>query len=102
MQVPLRGSSKLTNNTLVCDLSVLSAYFLSIDIMIITEYSFNPLPFSVSPSICTGCYTGSYGVNCREVKECQNGGVTNPVTGECQCNLGWTGEHCQFGKSMLT
>ena len=37
-------------------------------------------------------------MNCQSVHECQNGGVTDPVLGDCQCNLGWTGDNCERGK----
>lgn len=38
------------------------------------------------------CPPDSYGYNCREQCECHDGGSCDPVSGNCLCSAGYTGE----------
>lgn len=50
----------------------------------------------------TGCQEGRFGEYCQSVKDCLNGGILDPVTGRCQCPMGWMGNMCdQGGLSIL-
>lgn len=42
----------------------------------------------------SACPPGRYGNNCSETCLCQNDGICDPVSGSCQCGLGWTGDMC--------
>ncbi|TRY89679.1 hypothetical protein DNTS_011616 [Danionella cerebrum] len=41
------------------------------------------------------CPEGLYGVQCRQVCECEKGAVCDPVNGACHCTAGRVGEHCE-------
>lgn len=41
------------------------------------------------------CEVNTYGQGCSMKCECLNNGACHPVTGECHCAVGWTGNHCE-------
>lgn len=43
------------------------------------------------------CEEGSFGANCSQTCQCQNGGVCNHISGHCQCAPGWRGKKCNKG-----
>lgn len=43
---------------------------------------------------------GFYGVDCRQVCLCQNGGSCDKASGHCLCASGWTGIECELGKKI--
>uniref|UniRef100_A0A8B9S9H3 Platelet endothelial aggregation receptor 1 n=1 Tax=Apteryx owenii TaxID=8824 RepID=A0A8B9S9H3_APTOW len=46
--------------------------------------------------ICsTPCPPGRFGPDCRGECRCHNGGSCDPVSGQCQCAPGFTGEQCR-------
>lgn len=54
------------------------------------------------------CDEKHWGDDCSHFCECENGGQCDPLSGSCQCRLGYTGRHCEdpcppgkFGKDCL-
>lgn len=50
--------------------------------------------------VVPACQDGSYGENCRMTCECGDS-PCDPVTGQCNCPVGKTGESCQEGTFIL-
>ena len=44
---------------------------------------------------------GSYGQDCLEVCQCQNGASCDVVTGMCNCTAGWQGSSCNICNNLL-
>lgn len=50
--------------------------------------------------LCVACDAGHWGADCAESCNCRNGdGSCDAVTGQCNCEAGFTGTHCH--QSML-
>lgn len=44
----------------------------------------------------SACDAGHWGTDCAETCDCRNGdGSCDPVTGQCNCEAGFTGDKCQ-------
>lgn len=53
----------------------------------------NCQPLAPQGTICTlPCAQGFHGPNCSQECLCHNGGLCNPLTGQCTCAPGYTGE----------
>lgn len=46
------------------------------------------------------CKAGFYGVDCRQLCLCQNGGSCDKISGRCLCASGWTGIECELGEKI--
>ena len=40
------------------------------------------------------CPLGTFGVNCTEKCDCQNGAICSHISGRCFCKEGWLGTDC--------
>lgn len=48
------------------------------------------------------CPEGTFGRNCSFSCKCKNGATCDPVSGQCQCPPGVSGDMCQDGESNGT
>lgn len=75
----------------VCGATITSIY--------LKVYLKNLLIFCVCMCVCvSGCAQGWFGEDCTQRCNCSNGALCDPVTGNCTCGLGWTGDNCDAGK----
>ncbi len=61
-------------------------------------------PFPVS-NVCVfvfsvACPAGLYGVSCSQTCVCHNNSSCDAVSGQCECNAGWTGDTCSQRKIL--
>ena len=69
--------------------NLLKCFLLEIDIsFLISTY----LKFS----FFSACPAGRWGPSCSNRCPCYNGATCDPVSGECTCSPGWTGERCDM------
>ena len=47
-------------------------------------------------SVLSACDEGKFGFNCTQLCECDNDAKCDPVTGTCNCKLGWMGDRCEI------
>ena len=46
------------------------------------------------------CTTNTFGQDCTQQCQCQNGASCNAVNGSCTCTAGYTGVNCEVGKFL--
>lgn len=42
------------------------------------------------------CPEGTYGIDCKEKCQCENGAKCSNINGTCICSNGWKGKHCNI------
>lgn len=42
----------------------------------------------------TGCYSGYYGKDCSSICTCRSNDECDSITGQCNCQIGYTGQTC--------
>ncbi|KAK8730156.1 hypothetical protein OTU49_008116, partial [Cherax quadricarinatus] len=52
---------------------------------------------TTGPTCSLTCPSGTYGPDCNQVCRCENGGTCHPVSGNCSCPPGVSGELCEDG-----
>lgn len=67
--------------------------------MYILEYFFIESENIFLPGLLTRCQdecpVGTFGIQCAEICQCMNGGKCYHISGECLCEPGYTGVHCE-------
>lgn len=51
--------------------------------------------------VCVACPQGFYGLDCQQRCVCMNGGLCDHVSGECACQPGWIGPHCNQSELVI-